>query len=278
MAYSNFVPEVWANELMTQRERQSVFRGLTYKGPILNEIKRLGDVLHIAGVGRPTVETYTRGSTITRSEMSDYQQELHITEAKYIYQEVNDIDDAQAAGKIMPIIVKEAKRALAENVDDFIADYYAQAGATVTEEAFNSGKALGVVTEAMQNLLEANVPLNEEKFLVVSPRVYQKLAIAQVVFRQPTGGVFETGEIGEYLGFRVFMSNAINNNGSTTDYCMAFTRQAIAFAEQIPASKIEFIRPHDDFCDAFKCFHLFGGTVIRPDELVRLDLTIADES
>ncbi len=276
MAYTNFIPEVWANELMTQRERQSVFRGLTYNGPLLNEIKRKGDVLHIPGVGRPTVTAYERGTPITRSEMNDYQQELHITEAVYIYQEVNDIDDAQAAGEIMSVITKEAKRALAENVDEFLAKYYSQAGGSVTNADFRAPNVIPTLSDGIVPLYKANVPKNEEIFLVVSPEVYQKMVIAQILFRQPTGGVFETGEIGGFLNYRVFMSNSIQKTGDV-HHCMAFTRRAIAFAEQIPASKIELVRPHDDFCDAFKVLHLFGGTVMRPAELVCLNLTPADE-
>ena len=71
MAYEGFRPEVLARELMTDRGRDCVFKNLTYKGPIIGEISKKGDVLHIAGVGRPTVRDYTPGDAITLEQKSN---------------------------------------------------------------------------------------------------------------------------------------------------------------------------------------------------------------
>jgi hypothetical protein len=40
---------------------------------------------------------------------------------------------------------------------------------------------------------------------------------------------------------------------------------------------IERYKPEKRFSDAFKVLHLYGGTVIRNDELVVLNLTCDDE-
>ncbi len=84
MAYESFRPEVLAKELMTDRGRDCVFKNLCYKGPIIGEITKKGDVLHIAGVGRPVVRDYTPGEDITLDSKTSYNQDLYISQAKYV--------------------------------------------------------------------------------------------------------------------------------------------------------------------------------------------------
>ena len=276
MGYELFKPEILANELMTDRHRVSVFKNLLYKGPILGEIKNKGDILHICGVGRPTVRDYTQGSDITIETQDVYSQDLRITEAKYVSVTLDDIDAKQMQGEVMSTHIGEAKEALGRTYDEFFAKYYSSATNTITDASFDEETAIDVVLEAEQKLLEYDVPSGEEKFLVVSPAINRVLKKTKIVFKSNNDAMFGVkGYEGEFCGFNVFVSNAVQNNGSTTDYCMAFTRQAIAGAEQIPPSKIEKFRPQKRFEDAFKVLHLYGGTVIRPNELVCLTLTPA---
>ena len=89
--------------------------------------------------------------------------------------------------------------------------------------------------------------------------------------------MFDKGFKGSFLNFGVYVSNSIRKTGDV-HHCMAFSRQALALAEQIPASMIERYSPEKTFADAFKVLHLYGATVIRPGELVRVDLTPGEES
>lgn len=268
MAYESFKPEFLANELMRNRERESVFRNLTYKGPILGDITKKGDILHIAGVGRPTVRDYTPGNNITVETQDSYNQDLRITEAKYVAVTLDKIDKVQAQGEIMAVTVDEAKRALAQTLDEFLAGFYTQAGNTVTDSANTSLTILAKLAEVQEKLLEADVPLGEEIVLVVSPRVYTKIVLAKIIFQNTNNDIMTKGFKGNVLNFNTYISNSIKTNGSTIDYNMAFTRKALALAEQIPANMIEKFSPELRFEDAFKVLHLYGGTVIRPKELV----------
>ena len=82
MAFESFRPEVMAAKLMTDRDRDCVFKQTCYKGPILGEIEDVGSVLYVSGVGRPTVGSYT-GGEISLEFMDSTRQALHITEAPY---------------------------------------------------------------------------------------------------------------------------------------------------------------------------------------------------
>ena len=48
-------------------------------------------------------------------------------------------------------------------------------------------------------------------------------------------------------------------------WCMLRTDKAIAYAEQI--SKVEAFRPDDAFSDAIKGLLVFGGKIVRPEQL-----------
>lgn len=277
MAYEGFTPEVLAKELMTDRGRDCVFKNLCYNGPILGEITKKGDVLHIAGVGRPTVRDYTPGAEITLESKTTYNQDLHIDQAKYVNVEVDRVDQAHAQGKVFNTEMREAKRALAQTLDEYLAGFYDQAASTIENTTCTSASVLSTLAEAEQTLLEADVPFEEDKFLVISPAIYTKLVLGKIVFQQTNEKVMGKGFKGSYLNFNVFVSNSIQKTGDV-NHCMAFSRQAIALAEQIPASMIERYKPEKTFADAFKALHLYGATVIRPGELVRLDLTTAEET
>ena len=277
MGYEGFKPEVLARELMTDRGRDCVFKNLTYKGPVIGEISKKGDVLHIAGVGRPTVRDYTPGGDITLEQKSSYNQDLYITQAKYVNVEVDRLDKAQAQGEIFGVEVREAKKALAQTLDEYLAGFYTDAGSTIANSEVTSKSILSTLAEAEQALLEADVPFEEERFLVISPAIYTKLVLGKIVFQQTNEKMFDKGFKGSFLNFGVYVSNSIKKTGDV-HHCMAFSRQALALAEQIPASMIERYSPEKTFADAFKVLHLYGATVIRPGELVRVDLTPGEES
>jgi len=277
LAYESFRPEILAKELMTDRGRDCVFKNLTYKGPIIGEITKKGDVLHIAGAGRPTVRDYRPGEDITLETKKSYNTDLYITEAKYVNVEVDRVDSKQAQGEVFGVEVREAKRALAQTLDEYLAGFYAQAAATIKNEQCTAATILSTLAEAEQALLEADVPFEEEKSLVISPAVYTKLVLGKIMFQQANAEVSGKGFKGSYLNFNVYVSNSIKRTGGV-HHCMAFSRQAIALAEQIPAAMIERYKPEKTFADAFKVLHLYGATVIRPAELIRVDITPGEET
>lgn len=277
MAYDSFKPEILSAMLLTDRNRNCVFKDLCYKGPILGDITKKGDVLHIAGVGRPTVRDYTVGVDLTLEAKTSYNQSLHISQAKYVNVEVERIDSTQAQGPVFDVEVQQAKEALGRTLDEYLAGFYSSAAHTITNAAVTSITILDSLLEAEQKLAESDVPLEEDKFLVVSPAIYRKMQLAKIIYQVDNKDMFGKGFVGQFFNSKVFVSNSIQEN-SSIDYCMMFSNQAIAMAEQIPFNMIERYRPEAAFSDAFKVLHLYGGTVIRPSELVCLTFTPAAEA
>lgn len=262
---------------MTDRGRDCVFKNLCYKGPILGEITKLGDVLHIAGVGKPTVKDYVKGGEIDLESKTSYNQDLTIDQAKYVNVEVDRIDQKQAQGRVFDTEITQAKKVLSQTMDEYLAGFYTEAATKLSNNACTSKNILSTLAEAEQKLLESDVPFDEEKFLVISPAVYTKFVLAKIAFQNTNNEVMGKGFKGSYLNMDIYVSNSIKSSDDDGDHCMAFSRKAIALAEQIPVDTIERYKPEKKFADAFKALHLYGATVIRPNELVCIDIKTADE-
>jgi len=141
-----------------------------------------------------------------------------------------------------------------------------------------SANILSVVSEAAKMLYENDVPASEEIYLEVSPAVYEKLWLAQVLRQSPNNEEFGSGFVGYVDNFKVYMTNGIVKTTSgedTVHNCIARTKKAIAFVGQM--KKMEAYRPDDSFSDAVKGLHVYGVAVVRPDEMVCLELTIGTE-
>lgn len=276
--YENFIPELWAKELMVDRPKETVMIPLCYRGPFLGDIENKGDRVKIAGIGRPTVRDYTKGLSLTVEYLDDSLQEMLIDQAKYFDFAIDDIDAKQAAGQIESMQLTEARRALAETADAYIAGLYASATTTVSQTQVTSANVISTIAAAYTALLENNVPTNEEVFAVLSPKVAAKISIADIIFNTDNTGSIAgfVGKLRRFMNLTVKISNNLTVQNTTGSYCMLLTKKAIAFAEQIV--KVEKFRPQGTFADAVKGLHLYGAKVIKPKELVTLALTTAEET
>ena len=78
------------------------------------------------------------------------------------------------------------------------------------------------------------------------------------------------------MGSKIYVSNHVRNSPSPNDgnyyHCIVRTKRAVAFAERL--SEIIAYRPDNFFSDAIKGLHIYGASIIYPDELLRLDIEI----
>jgi hypothetical protein len=263
---------------MVDRPKETVFIPLCYKGPFIGNIEDVGDRVKITGIGRPTIRDYTKGQTLTVEYLSDDTQELLIDQAKYFDFAIDDIDAKQAAGKIESAQLTESRRALAETADNFIAKKYANAGTTVQQTAVTSANIISTLSKGYTALMDNNVPTTEEVYAVVSPAIAAKISIAEIIYETANTQAIQgyVGKLRRFMNMTVKISNNLEAYDTTGWYCMMLTKKAIAFAEQIV--KVEKFRPQGTFANAVKGLHVYGGKVIKPKELVTLELKAADET
>lgn len=275
---NNFIPEVYSDLLMMDREKETVFAKLVnrdYEG----EITQMGDIVHITGLQDPTIRSYTKGATLVAEYLKDNTVDLVIDQANYFNVLLDDMDKKQAASDPTPETIRRARLGFADAMDQYIAAMYGQAGTSVTQTQVVSSNVISTLASGLTKLRENSVPTSETVYLVVSPRIAEKIMLAEIVYNTDNSDTLNNGLIGriKFLNMEVYTSVNIVTSGNV-DYCMMFTKQAISLAEQVPVGSIEKLRSPDTLADIVRGFHLFGAKVLKPKELVTLALTPGNES
>lgn len=270
MAVQYFQPEIWSARLLSSLKKATVFAGpgivnRNYEG----DIRDAGDTVRITSISRPTIGTYTKGSTTVSPEtLTDAQRSLLIDQAKYFAFEVDDIDYRQSAdgGALMNEAADESAYGLADTADQYIAGLYSGITNTISTTAItDAAKAVKGLVDLKVKLDEANVP-SANRYVVVPPWYHGLLLQSDLFVRVDASGsdqALRQGFVGMAFGFDVYVSNnCVVITGD--DYAVqAGVPEAITFAEQIV--KVEAFRPQDAFSDAMKGLHVYGAKLVRPD-------------
>lgn len=281
MSVTNFIPEVWAAQLLSSLKKSLVFAGpgianRNYEGEIANQ----GDTVRITSISRPTVASYTKDSTtITPETLTDANRSLSIDQAKYFAFEVDDIDLRQArdGGALMDEAAQEAAYALADTADQYVAGLYTgvDAGNAIGTTSITTGTlAVTGLVNLKVKLDNANVP-TMGRYVVLPPWYHGLLLQSDTFVRVDASGTSEAlrnGFVGRAFGFDVYVSNNCVNVTGDDWIVQAGYPGALTFAEQI--AKVEAYRPESAFSDALKGLHLYGAKLVRPTGIATLTASI----
>ena len=265
MAIQNFKPTIWRARLLSNLQKAHVLASISnreYEG----EISAAGDTVKIGSIGRVSVNDYT--GSINYEELEDASVKLTVDQEKYFAFKVDDVDAAQSNANQMDEAMSEASYGLSDASDQYLADFYTDAGITVTEGSFNSSAVYETITDVSKEMQENDIPADAPKWMVVKPATYQKILLAEIDKSTDNISTLGEGAVMHTMGFDVFVSNNLTND-------MAGSYRSLAFVEQILDT--ESLRLENSFSDAVRGLYVYGAKVIRPDELVNLDLTIASE-
>ena len=156
MSYRNFVPTLWATEILKDRDKMLVGAKLCnrdYEGAI----KQKGDKVKINGVGRPTISDYNDLTGLHDMErLPDQSTMLEITQAKSFHFYVGDIDERQAQGDLMSAEKAEAAAGLAEAMDTFIYSHYKEAGVKKVVDSLSTNNIMSTIASALTDLWKNN--------------------------------------------------------------------------------------------------------------------------
>ena len=282
MTIDNLNPTLWAGRLLANLNDMHLYKkgfNTDYEG----EIRAKGDAVKINSIGRVTVSTYTKNSTISAPEtLDDAQQILRITESDYFNFEIDDVDKAQQTPKIMEAAMFEAAWALADATDTFLAGEL-EAGVQ-TANILTAATSVGTGPtddDAYEILVDLGVRLDENNVPDVARYVFVPPWYHGVLLKDNRFVSFGTDKnranlrgapIGEAAGFTVYRSNKVPVSGSAYTIIAGYTGAA-TFAAQI--DKVEPFRPQDTFSDAVKGLHLYGAKVTRPYALASVVATQA---
>jgi len=280
MAYTNFIPSVWAESINRELERACVFVedcNRQYEGLV----SKKGDTVHILGIGKPTIHTLERenasGDIAGAEEVQDNSIPLKIDEIRYFNYKVGDIDKAQAVGGLMDALSKETAEGMANEMDKFVANMATDENVPkLTDDATVATKdnVLDILDDAIQKLQENDVNVGNGVVVTVSPRFYKLFKQAYISKDTDNSGELKNGKVAMYGSVTVKLSNNIcKTDGGATDNIMIRTKRAIAFVN--PLTHTEAYRPEKSFADAVKGFALFDGKVVRPKEIININVKYA---
>ena len=273
MAYQNFIPSVWSEAINRELERDLVFAedcNREYEG----DVKEMGDSVRILGVGKPTITT-TVDKKIKLSapeSVDDTSVTMAIRHISYFNYEVDDIDRRQSVGGVMDALNSESAQGTANEMDkhigsmalDPLAKLHAASAVSLTKE-----NILGEVDKALEILYRNDVKANSDMVMTVPPWFYILMRQAYTDLDTNNSAMLKNGLVGKYGNLRVKMSNNCAVKGSDSRI-MVRTKRAVAFAN--PMTHVEAYRPEKGFSDAVKGFVLYEAKIVRPKELVVLNV------
>jgi len=275
---SAFIPAIWTEQIQRTLEKNLVAKNIC-STEAEGKIKKAGDTVHFMGMADPSINDYTDNSTnISYENLVTSDLALVIDQQKYFSFQVSDIEKAQSNVEMQNSQATRAGYMLRDVVDQFIFGKYTDAGIRIdkttssgTTTAANSILHIG---EISQKLDEANVS-RENQFIVIPPWLKMKLRYAGIKFSVKEGAKISDGvEWTDELGFDMYVSNNLSGSvasGIHTNYIMAGSKNAIAFAQQV--NETECIRLEQKFSNGVRGLLVYGGKVIRPAELVSCKMT-----
>ena len=297
MSLNNFIPQIWANELLAALRKNLVFGNLfnrDYEG----DISRMGDTVKINAIGDITISNYTKDTDIAAPQaLSDAQLMLTISQAKYYNFAVDDVDAAQQQPKVMSEAMSWAAFRMADTIDQYLAGFYTDApsgnsvgssGSPVTpslatQTNIGGGQTVYDYLVVLGQYLTQNYVPKSGRWCVVPPWV--KVLLVQDIrftsFNTPDGrATISTGKLdaaggnasdyylGKIDGMDVYESvNATHLSGTagqtgSQDVVLAGHMMAATYAEGV--NKVEGYRPPYRFSDAVKGLALYGAKTVRP--------------
>ena len=291
MAIQNFIPQIWNETLQRGLERDCVFVedcNRQYEG----NVSKAGDTVHILGVGKPTIKTIDRnkangydGNIDDAEHIDGTDVTMVIDQIRYFNYEVGKVEKAQAVGNLMDAYTKETSEALANVIDSYIAQkvlderitkLFATVPKVVAGDNIASGEmhVLDIMDAAILKMRERDISASTKIVIDASPRFVSLLRKAYILRNTDNSEMMKNGKIGMYGNVIIKESNNVAKTDSgATDNIMIRTQRAIAYAQPLTFTKA--YEPEKKFTDAVKGFILFGSQIVRPNEILNINVKYA---
>ena len=272
MALEHLKPEIWSAQLLGRLNDKLVY-GQVCTREFEREIQGFGDVVKINEIGTIAVNDYNSTSTsaLTIQTIDDAQKLLEINRAKYASFWIDDVDMAQTKPKVLAAAQNQMAWSLANEVDEYLATLYTDAGITVTGTISSgtdvtSTNVLKYISLIAQKHDEYNTPM-DGRWIVVPPWFAHKLVMSKIVLDTNNSGVLGSGLLGNYYGFDIYVSNnVVHQSGTDRASVMSGYRGSIALATQVMKTRVQ-DTVTVGFKTLVKSLLVYGAKVIRPNNL-----------
>jgi hypothetical protein len=291
-----FIPEIYSKKVQIALRKAAVAEAIC-NTDYMGEISGFGDTVNIIKEPQISVADYTRGLTVTSTNLTDQELVLTIDQAKSFSFKIDDLEKRFSHVNFQAVAADNAAYALRDAMDSNILAAIS-AGATVTtgmgttsvpiDIGFTSGEVdpLNQMSLAAKELDEANAP-EDGRWFVAAPEWYNQLAntsskLLSVDFNAGQGSI-RNGLVASGLlrGFQMYKSNNLPTNdlsgaspaGSATAPVALFGHISATSAAS-SMNKVETVRDTGTFSDIVRGLMVWGRKVLRPEITGKIIYTI----
>jgi hypothetical protein len=291
-----FIPEIYSKKVQIALRKAAVAEAIC-NTDYMGEISGFGDTVNIIKEPQISVADYTRGLTVTSTNLTDQELVLTIDQAKSFSFKIDDLEKRFSHVNFQAVAADNAAYALRDAMDSNILTAIS-AGATVTtgmgttsvpiDIGFTSGEVdpLNQMSLAAKELDEANAP-EDGRWFVAAPEWYNQLAntsskLLSVDFNAGQGSI-RNGLVASGLlrGFQMYKSNNLPTNdlsaaspaGSATAPEALFGHISGTSAAS-SMNKVETVRDTGTFSDIVRGLMVWGRKVLRPEITGKIIYTI----
>ena len=282
-----FIPEIYSKKVQIALRKAAVAEAVC-NTDYMGEISSFGDTVNIIKEPQISVADYTRGLTVTSTDLTDQELVLTVDQAKSFSFKIDDLEKRFSHVNFQAIAADNAAYALRDAMDSNILAAIS-AGATATtgmgttstpiDIGFGSGEVdpLNQMSLAAKELDEANAP-EDGRWFVAAPEWYNALSnsaskLLSVDFNAGQGSI-RNGLVASGLlrGFSMYKSNNLPTNdlsgaspaGSATAPVALFGHMSSTAAAS-SMNKVETVRDTGTFSDIVRGLMVWGRKVLRPE-------------
>jgi hypothetical protein len=285
MEYLNDVaaltPENWSDMLQENLYKELV--AMKVADVKLKTYLSKGDTVHFPMFGSLTATAYVKGTDVAVQALDSTDETLVIDEQWESSFYLDTIDKKQNLYATMEAGVREATDAIKQKVEATFFAEVLNAADSVDAGDMATGSSGSAIALTTTNVIEAfsvartklynnNVMDNGDFCAVVSP------AVAGIIEQKATGvglnlaeTAFKNGYAGDFMGFKIFVSNNLDTTTDTRTHCYIGKMKQISLAMQIaPTTQID--NDPAKFGKIVKILEAFGVKTFTKNSLRFMDL------
>jgi hypothetical protein len=173
----------------------------------------------------------------------------------------------------MDALSEETAEGISNEMDKYVANMATEATKLYTEDkVVTKDNVLDILDDAIEALQDKDVNIASGVSITISPRFYKLFKKAYIEKDTDNSEFLKNGVVARYGAVTIRMSKNVAKTGDT-DNMMIRTKRAIAFVN--PLTHTEAYRPEKSFADAVKGFVLFDGKIVRPNEIINVNVKYA---
>lgn len=292
MAFEKFIPTIWEAKLDVPFQKALVYgqqniANRDYEG----QIQQMGDTVTINRLITGDIKDYVKGVPTVSDQLDTDDTKLTIDAQKYYQFDVEDIDKTQAAGNFTDTALAEYAYKMADVADQYNRDkLIAGAGHDLgTVKVFNGDDyhipvagqitAWNVFSRLSAAFQAAGIPEGARWAVIGGDLAAALLSDKRVTDASSAGSnsILLNGQVTSkpVLGINVTVSPNVKTTGtgaSKKETLIAGVSGGYSFANQLVQT--EAFRSPTQFADTFRSLNLWGGAVVRPDRIFKMDVNV----